>query len=259
MARQQLAQSLSISAASVLVLNSVLFLAALLVVIGTPHRSAPKPARGCRGELDEGIRYLREDRLIAVIIVLLLVTNMLDTALLAVFLPVYTASILHDPVALGAIVGVMGATALLGNLLFGWLGHRAGARRLVFTVAFAVGGVSPQIVLALEAELPVILLVVGVSGTATGAVNPILAVVTYERIPERMRGRVLSLTTLVSQGGTPLGVLVGGLLVDGIGLVPTLWLTAGCYATAVVVPVLPVLREMNDPALATGEVAAGHP
>ncbi|SDP90684.1 Major Facilitator Superfamily protein [Actinopolyspora xinjiangensis] len=195
-----------------------------------------------------GLDYLRRDRLIAGIMVLLLLTNTLDLAFTGVFLPIYSARVLHDSVALGVLVGALGGAALAGNLLFTWLGARMRRRRALFVFAFAFGPVPPHLALAGGAGFAVLLGVVVGGGLLAGMINPILAAVTYERVPAELRGRVLSLTTLVAQGGTPLGVLFGGLAVDSLGLRATLSCTAVAYLVVLVMPVFgKSWREMDRP------------
>lgn len=238
-------------APTVLIGNAVLFLVGAVLVAGVPRG----PGVELRGndrphylrELAEGLRYLRRDRLVGAILAMLLVTNMLDIAAFAVLFPSYAHQVLHSPVALGALVGVFGGAALVGNLIFAWVGHRARSRRVVFTVSMVVATVTPHVAMGLRSPLVAVLIVVAVAGLAAGTVNPTLAAVTYERVPAEMRGRVLSMTTVVAQGGTPAGVLVGGLLVDGVGLVPTLWFVVVTYLVATSAPIVfPVWRHMDD-------------
>lgn len=206
-------------------------------------------------EMIEGYSFVAGDRLIAGVIVLLFVLNMLDMALLAVIVPVYSAEVLHSPVALGAITGTLGGAALLGNLIYTWIGHRAPSRRILFVAAISACAVPVRLALIAQFPLGPTLLVFAVAGLASGAINPILAVVAYERIPENMRGRVLSLTTVVAQGGTPIGVLFGGLAVEGIGRTPTLWISAVmCLLVTVAPMVFPSWRGMNRPRVARGRI-----
>ncbi|RCW40492.1 MFS transporter [Halopolyspora algeriensis] len=243
-----------VDAPGVLVGNAGLFLlAAGLTLLGVPRTAVRSPESSTRTsqyfcEIAEGLRYLRRDRLIAAILAMLLITNMLDVAAFAVLFPSYADQVLHSPVALGAIVGVFGGSALVGNIVFTWVGHRAGSRRHLFTASMVIGTTSPHVAMALESGLVTVLIVVAIAGLAASTVNPVLAVVTYERIPAELRGRVLSMTTVVAQGGTPLGVLIGGILVDGVGLLPTLWMVVASYLTALSAPLLfPVWAQMDDP------------
>ncbi|MDR7303478.1 MFS transporter [Haloactinomyces albus] len=255
-----------VDAPGVLVGNAGLFLlAAGLTLLGVPRTIARRPESSTRPssylrEVAEGLRYLRRDRLIAAVLAMLLITNMLDVAAFAVLFPSYAAQVLHSPVALGAIVGVFGGAALLGNLVFTWVGHRAGSRRRLFTASMVIGTVSPHVAMALESGLVTVLIVVAIAGLAASTVNPVLAVVTYERIPTELRGRVLSMTTMVAQGGTPLGVLIGGLLVDGAGLTATLWMVVASYLMALSAPMLfPVWGQMDDPGATRPRDPAAEP
>ena len=58
------------------------------------------------------------------------------------------------------------------------------------------------------------------AGFASGFLNPILGAVIFERIPSAPVGRVSSLNHAMCWALMPLGGLVGGLLVDCVGLRP---------------------------------------
>ncbi|NHD17714.1 MULTISPECIES: MFS transporter [unclassified Actinopolyspora] len=219
---------------------AALLLAALAVLYalwGLPAVDGGERA-GLRHEFAAGFGYLRRDRLITWVVVLLAVTNLLDASFMAVFLPTYAARALHSPVALGVLSGTLGGAALVGNLLFTWLGTRVRRRRALFVLAFALGPVPPHVAMALGAGFPALFGVIAVGGLAAGVINPILATASYERIPVELRGRVLSLTTLVAQMGTPLGVLLGGFAAEGAGLRGTLVCTSLSYAAVLLLPLL---------------------
>ena len=57
-------------------------------------------------------------------------------------------------------------------------------------------------------------------GFASGFLNPILGAVIYERIPTPLMGRVTSLNTALCWSLMPFGGLLGGVLVQAIGLSP---------------------------------------
>lgn len=61
-----------------------------------------------------------------------------------------------------------------------------------------------------------------IEGLACGVLNPILATVMYETVPEALRSRVLSATTASVLTITPLGGLAVGFLVDSAGLFATM-------------------------------------
>ncbi|MCI2423040.1 MFS transporter [Saccharopolyspora sp. K220] len=206
----------------------VFALAAGLVAVGVPGARVSRPRTGYLDDLRDGARALLSDRLLVLTVVMVLLINTLDLAAISVFHPVYAAEVLGSPVALGAITGVMGGAALLGNLGYTLLGPRL-PRRLVLATAIAISGPPRYAVLALEPGLPAVLVAVGVAGLASGAINPALAVVAYERVEPVMRGRVFGLTSAAAFAGGPVGALVGGVLVDGVGLRTALWAVAAVY------------------------------
>lgn len=86
-----------------------------------------------------------------------------------------------------------------------------------------------------------------VEGLACGVLNPIMATVTYETVPEGLRSRVLSATTASVQLVTPLGGLTAGFLVDSVGLPATLLTVGGVYLLATLCPVIfPAWRQMDS-------------
>ena len=81
---------------------------------------------------------------------------------------------------------------------------------------------------------------------AFGVLNPIMATVTYETVPEDLRSRVLSATTASVQLVTPLGGLTAGFLVDSVGLPSTLLAVDGAYLLATLCPVIfPAWRQLD--------------
>jgi MFS family permease len=188
-------------------------------------------------ELREGFGFVRRDPLIRAIVVMVMVTNMLDVALASVVLPVYADRLLGGALDLGLVNGVFGAGALAGTVLFGAVGHRL-PRFWAFTIAFALVGWPRYAVLALEPGLAGVLVAMAVAGVAVGPVNPILSAVQYERIPVELRGRVLGAVTAGVFAAMPLGGLLGGWLVEGIGLRTTLLTLGAIYLVATSLPLV---------------------
>ncbi|MDI1464549.1 MFS transporter [Catellatospora sp. KI3] len=225
-------------------------LCALLVALFVPADAsgAPVPTTGIAAVLAAprepyltalrgGFQHLRGDRLLIGILALLFVTNLADQANAVVFVPVWVDEVLHSPVALGFTGGAFALGAVLGNLVFTALAPRA-PRYAVFTAGFLIGGAPRLFTLALSDTLTLVLAVSLVSGLAMAAVNPILSAVSFERVPEHLQARVLSLSTAIAYAGIPLGGLLGGWAVQGVGLTGSLLLFGALYLAATLLPVL---------------------
>jgi len=239
-----------LGASAVLWLDAVTFAVSALMVqflvpaTARPPRTAP-PAR-YRDEMSVGIRFIRQDRLTLALLLVLVMTNFLDSMWSSVLAPVYAQEVYDSAVALGLLFGAAGGGAVLGAIAYGAVGHRL-PRRTLFIAAFVVAG-APALVLATFPPLPVAVAIKAVAGIAAGPLNPILGTLQYERIPAPLRGRVLGVMTAAAWVAMPLGALIAGPLLAGIGLRATLLAVGGCYvATTLSMLVTPAIREMDVP------------
>ncbi|WP_354023559.1 MFS transporter [Conyzicola nivalis] len=188
-----------------------------------------------RADLAAGFRFVVRDPLMRLIVGLVLVTNLFDAARASSMLPLYANERLGGAAALGLLVAVMGGAALIGNVAFGFVAHRV-PRRVTFAVCFLLAGGPPNAALALDAPLPVLVATVALAGLAAGSLNPILGAVEFERVPERMRGRVFGLINAGAWAGVPLGALLGGIAVDTIGFSVTFGIVAVLYTLLTLTP-----------------------
>jgi MFS family permease len=187
-----------------------------VMVPSSPPSTDPPPRWGYVGELREGLRYLRRDRLMRTIVLIVMVTNFLDGPLSPVILPVFANRVLGSPVSLGLLVGAFGAAALLGAVAFGMVGHRL-PRRATFIAAFIAAGL-PFWALATLPPLPIALAAMAAVGLAAGPINPLLATIAQERVPTNLRGRVFGIVSAGAFAALPLGVLLAGYLLVTLSL-----------------------------------------
>ncbi|MBI3963345.1 MAG: MFS transporter [Deinococcus sp.] len=164
----------------------------------------------------EGLRFIRRDGLVLSLMVIVAITNMLDTPTGTVLLPVYANRQLESATALGVMMGAHGAGATLGTIVFGAIGHLL-PRRATFIGAFIFVGLRYWI-LALLPSLAVTTGVLMISGMAAGPINPILLTIFQERTPAALRGRVFSILMAMAMIASPLGILLSGYIVEAIGL-----------------------------------------
>jgi predicted MFS family arabinose efflux permease len=196
-------------------------------------------------QLRSGLRYVRQDRLIAGITSMVMVTNLLDAAYGSVLVPVFARDVLHSSVALGLLGGVFGAGALAGTVVYGVVGPRL-PRWPVYTTAFLVAGGPRFFLLGAAPPMPVILAGCLFAGLLCGAINPVLGAVEFQRIPEAMQSRVFGATYAGCLIGMPVGAVGGGLLIDAVGIRAALFTTGVLYLVTTLAPVVfPVWREMD--------------
>ncbi len=224
---------------------------------------APQPAPGmpeAAGEsylsqLKAGLTYLRDDRLIRAIVIMVSITNFLDAPVFAVLLPVYARDTLGAATGLGFMIAAFGAGAVLSALAFGAIGARL-PRRLTFITAFAVTSM-PFWVLAASPPYPVAVGSLFLGGLVAGSLNPMIMTVAQERIPREMRGRVFGLMMAVAFSAAPLGMVLAGYLAETISVTTTLLVVAIAYVAATTAQYAnPALREMDRPRRAHPNEAA---
>lgn len=213
----------------------------------TQPRVEPASLRAYRRELGEGYRFLAGTPLLLGMCLMTLVTRGLDQGWSAVLLPMHARRELGGAADLGMLEAAFGVCALIGAVGYGAVGGRV-RRWPVFTVAFLVVGLPRFVVAAFSDTFTPLAVMMAVEGLACGVLNPIVATVTYETVPERLRSRVLSATTASFQLATPLGGLAAGFLVDAIGLSAALLAVGGAYLVATLCPaVFPAWRHMDRP------------
>jgi predicted MFS family arabinose efflux permease len=225
---------------------SFLFSAALVALIvpavskASDHEAKP----GYLTELAEGIRFIWNQRLMRAIVLTVLVTNFLD-APFAVVMPTYARETFGSAAYLGLMLGVFGAASLTGSLLFSAVGHRL-PRRLTFLSCFAVWAAT-YLVLATLPPLPLVLLALAVGGLATGPLNPLLGTLQYALVPTELRGRVFGVVTSGAWAAIPAGVLLGGVVVQAIGVAATFLAIGVCYVSVIGYAFFnPAFRQMDE-------------
>ena len=233
--------------ANVLWLDAASFLVSA-VLVGACVAAAPARPRAEKesylSEWKAGLAFLRTDRLILTIVVVVMLTNFLDAAFCGVILPVYVKQIFGSPVNLGLLLAASGGGALLGALAYGIVGHRL-SRRNTFVALFVFASLQLW-GFALYLPLPALLTVVFVCSVGAGPLNPIIDAVAYEHIPADMRGRVLGTITAGAWLAMPLGVLLGGVLTDQLGVGAMMVGLALAYlATTLSMAALPAMRGMD--------------
>ncbi|TCC52222.1 MFS transporter [Kribbella capetownensis] len=212
---------------------------------GPQSRGEPTSLRVYRRELGEGYRFVAATPLLLGICLMTLATRGLDQAWSAVLLPVHARERLGGSVDLGLLEASFGICALTSALVYGAVGSRW-RRWPVFTVAFLIVGTPRFVVAACTDHFAPLAVMMSIEGLACGVLNPIMASVMYETVPEELRSRVLSATTASFLTITPLGGLAAGFMVDSAGLFTAMLTVGGAYLLATLCPVIfPTWRKMD--------------
>jgi len=91
-----------------------------------------------------------------------------------------------------------------------------------------------------------------------GPVNPLLFTLGYEQIPPHLRGRVIGALTAGAWAAIPAGILLGGVLVDAVGVAATFLGIGLCYLGVSVYGFFnPAFHEMDRRPDGAGEVESG--
>lgn len=202
------------------------------------HRTADRVQAALWLDLQDGVRFVRANRVLAVVVLLPAVPALFVLNYLT-FIPVYARDILATGAAgLGLLAGAIGVGALIGALALAALRPSGGSGRLTLG-GLAIVGVSLT-TFALSKSLPLSMVALAIQGAMQVAYYSTTNTLIQVLVPARLRGRVLSLYVLTSIGLIPIANLIGGAIAEVIGVEAVL--AAGGILTVLVV-VLVVLLE----------------
>lgn len=208
-------------------LNAVSFLAVLaaLLLLRTPDAQVVRrPVGKLLDSAREALRFVRRDALLPTVVPAYAALLFFGPSA-ALALPVFAKQILHvGPTQLGVLFSAVGAGTIVGALVLASLADTAHQGRLVFfsillwTVALAVFGGSDSLRISVPA-----LFLLGAAQNVAGATTITLL---QMRVPPEMRGRAMSLNTLLIMCVRPLGDFPAGAAIGWLGFRPTVLLGA---------------------------------
>ena len=200
-----------------------------LLMMRFPPRGPAPPARPVKGELLEGMRYMRDTPLPRMLALLSMTFSLFGFSFVAM-LPVFARDTLHTGSAgYGALMSGVGVGAGTGAIVAAAFGHRLDRERLVVPagVAFAVS-------LILTALAPTTAWAFG-GLVLTGCAWVFNAIFTntllQSHAPDRLRGRVMGFYSFIAVGLAPLGALE-------MGWVAEQWGARAAYGSAGVICLL---------------------
>lgn len=196
--------------------------------------------------LRAGWDFLRQDKVLLGICVMVALTNLVDQAFFVVLVPVWAQESGGGAAAIGLLFAVFSGASIGGAVLASAFAARL-PRYRTYLVAFLVAGAPRFWILAWDSPMWAVLAVAVAGGFASGFINPVLGAVIFERIPDHLVGRVSSLNNALCWSLIPLGGVVGGLLIGGFGLAAAMVVCGAAYFAVTMLPALqPRWREMDQ-------------
>jgi MFS family permease len=242
-------------------LNGLSYLAVIIgLIFITAGNNRPREHEGSRIEaILEGFRFALHTRPVRALLLLLGVVSLMGMPY-SVLMPIFADKILNGGAkGLGLLMGSSGIGALLGAAV---LAGRQGVRGLGNWVMLACAGFGTSLMLfSLSRNFwfsTLLLLPVGFSMMVQMASSNTLI---QSMVPDRLRGRVMALYSMMFLGMAPFGALLAGILANIMGAPSTVALGGVvCIAGAVVFRShLPKIRAEGRQLILAQMMAAGEP
>jgi len=223
----------------------VAVIVALLLMHLKPISIEPSARRSTLVALKEGIRYAYSEHMTRTLILNLGVIALFGVSMMTL-VPAWSVDILGGDVRTnGLLLSARGLGAMIGALMIAALSHR-GIRGRLWTIGSFTLPLT-MIAFALARWVPVSMLILAATGWSFMVqVNTSNAMV-QSRVPDELRGRVMSVFSLIFFGGMPLGSLWVGSLASRLGAPQTVIINACVLLifAGIVVLRLPFIRKMK--------------
>ncbi|GAB4470529.1 MAG: MFS transporter [Anaerolineae bacterium] len=225
--------------------NAVTYLAILVgLLMLRLDRPTPRPARRSPiQDLAQGLRYIGSSRAIIALMVIAL-SIALFGGNFTVLMPVFAVEVLgKSAVEFGVLSGAVGLGAVLGALTVAYLSSQPGRGRflnlvnMLFPIMLALFALSRSFWLSL-----VLLVLTGMTFMPQLSLCNMLI---QSTITDDVRGRVMSVYTLMIFGAFPVGGLIAGALAEALGAPTAIAISAAAVALVSVTLHL-VVPELKD-------------
>ncbi|HVH12614.1 MAG TPA: MFS transporter, partial [Longimicrobium sp.] len=186
-----------------------------LLMMRLPAWVPPPRTASTLESIREGLAYIRSDRLVRTLVCL--VAGMSVTALpYVMLLPVFARDVLKvGAPGLGTMLSATGAGALVAGMALAAGRVRIPRGRLIVGATMAFSLVVTAF--ALSPWYPLSLALLALTGFTMILNNATVNALLQSRVPDRLRGRVMSVYVFMFVGMTPLGALQAGALARWVG------------------------------------------
>jgi predicted MFS family arabinose efflux permease len=237
----------SVGIAACFYLNSVSYLAVLagLLAIRLPPFRRPERTASTLENLREGFAFIRDDRVVRTLVLIIAALSVFAFPY-AMLLPVFARDVLHvGAQGLGWLLAASGAGALAGGITLSVLAGRVRRGPLVLGASFAFA--LAVAAFAASRSFPMSLLLLAAAGFCMILNNASVNALLQSLVPNRLRGRVMSVYVFMFLGMTPVGSLQAGAVARWAGAPAALGIGAALLAATVLLVgwKVPELRELR--------------
>ena len=255
-----------ITAPWAVLVDAVSFLASALFVLGirtredVPQRDAESPKPAMLPELKEGLRFVFTDARLRALTAGTAIFNFFTSLMFAVYLVFAVRTLGLSAGTIGVIFSIGNVGWLLGAVVAGRLSARVGIGKSI-VVSGALSSAGLVLVPLAPPSAPVPFLVASGVLTSLGVVIWRIAQVSLRQAitPDRMLGRVNSVSRFAMWGIMPLGSLLGGVVGSTLGLRPAMWIGAVGAAFCIVPVLLSPVRTLREVPELPSEVPVREP
>lgn len=223
-----------------LYINAVCFLISIAVTMLMVPSDAALRQEGVRGatapvsdgmslrDFFAGTAFIAHTPLVRAIVIMVVLTNLLDSAAMNVLWALYARTVSSDGAWYGVMTAILAAGALTGAACYGAFGRRYSSR-WVFLLMFVCACLPPCCCMAAQIPFPLVLAVIAIAGLSAGSINPMIDTILYALIPGDIRARTLGAMTAAVTADMPFGSVMAGYLGQSMPLPLAFAIIGGCY------------------------------
>ncbi len=215
-------------------LSYLAVIASLLMMRLPPFR--PPPRQNRMEQLHEGMRYIVQEPIIRTLLLLAGVISLFGFVYVPL-LPIFARDVLHAGAqGLGWLAAAGGGGALVAALLLARAGDQLPRMRMVLIASllypvFLIG-------FTMMTTLLSAMLLLALTGWAAVTTMSLINTLIQSVVPDALRGRVMSVFTLLLLGLSPLGGLAAGAIAEVVGNVPLVVALSGIITAGMTIGIL---------------------
>lgn len=227
----------------------------LKAIPGTFRAEQPEraPQTSLLTEINEGMRWLWSHRLLRTMALSMAVLNITVVAQVSIMVLYAEEHLGLGAQGFGVLVTLYGVGGVMGGMVAGRILARTGASTYL-RLAIALEAMIPA-AMAVTHQPIVAGIVLAIFGLHAIVWGVLLSTLRQELTPDRLRGRVKSVTTVLELGTAAPGALFGGVLTAKIGLTAPFW--AGTVCGIVLLPL--VWSDFSPASIAAARREAARP